>query len=83
MFSQRVKDAINLELEHALTARKKDLELIRQLDNLNDIQSRVKVVTEHLLLQVDEDFKLPVDVDLIAETIWLIDFLENGSPQPD
>ena len=53
------------------------LALIRQLNNLTGVQAQVKAVTGHLLLRVDEDFKLPVDVDLIVETTWLVDYLEN------
>ena len=110
MFSQRVKDAVKLEIDHALAARENGLEgrarvcsrraagfairaylenrgvdtpdisalaLIRQLDNQIDVQSEVKVVTEHLLMRVDEDFKLPVQADLIVEALWLADYLEN------
>ena len=110
MFSQRVKNAIKLEIDHALTARENNLEgrarvcsrraagyairayleergvdtpdisalaLIRQLDNRTGVQPQVKAVTEHLLMRVDEDFKLPVEADLIAEAIWLVDYLEN------
>lgn len=110
MFSQRVKDAIKLEIDRALTSRNNGMEgrarvccrraagyairayledrgidapdisalaLIRQLDNLSGVQLLVKVVTEHLLMRVDEDFKLPVEADLIAEATWLIDYLEN------
>ena len=44
---------------------------------LSGVQLLVKVVTEHLLMRVDEDFKLPVEADLIAEATWLIDYLEN------
>ena len=110
MFSQRVKDAITLEIDRAKTSRENHLEgrarvcsrraagyairayleergvdtpdisalaLIRQLDNQTGVQSQVKVVTEHLLIRVDEDFKLPVDADLIAEATWLVDYLEN------
>jgi hypothetical protein len=109
VFSQRVKDAIKLEVDRAVTARQNNLEgrarvcsrraagyairayfeergvdtpdisalaLIRQLDNRAGILPRVRVVTEHLLMRVDEDFKLPVEADLIAEATWLIDYLE-------
>ncbi len=110
MFSQRVKDAVQLEIDHALAARGNGLEgrarvcsrraagyairaylenrrvdtpdisalaLIHQLDNLKDISPQVKSVTEHLLMRVNEDFKLPVEADLITETMWLVDYLEN------
>ena len=110
MFSQRVKDAVKLEIDRALAAREIGLEgrarvcsrraagyairaylenrrvdtpdisalaLIRQLDSLIGDRPQVKSVTEHLLMRVDEDFKLPVEADLIAETTWLVDYLEN------
>ena len=110
MFSQRVKNAIKLEIDRALTARENNLEgrarvcsrraagyairayleergvdtpdisalaLIRQLDDLTGVQPQVKVATEHLLMRVDEDFKLPIEADLIKEAIWLVDYLEN------
>jgi hypothetical protein len=110
VFSQRVRDAVKLEIDHALAARENGLEgrarvcsrraagyairaylenrgvdmpdisalaLIRQLDSLKDVRSQVKTVTEHLLMRVDEDFTLPVQADLIAEAIWLVDYLEN------
>ena len=110
MFSQRVKNAIKLEIDRALTARENNMEgrarvcsrraagyairaylqerrvdtpdisalaLIRQLDNLTGFQPQVKRATEHLLMRVDEDFKLPIEADLIKEAIWLVDYLEN------
>lgn len=116
MFSQRVRDVIKLEIDHALTARKNGLEgrarvcsrraagyairafleergddtpdinalaLIRQLDTLSGLQPRVKVVTEHLLMHVDVESKLPVEADLITETIWLAKYLENGTSWPN
>jgi hypothetical protein len=110
VFSQRVKEAIQLEIDHALAARENGLEgrarvcsrraagyairaylenrrvdtpdisalaLIRQLDNLTSVSPQVKKVTEHLLMRVNEDFKLPVETDLIVEALWLVDYLEN------
>jgi hypothetical protein len=110
VFSQRVKEAIKLEIDHALAARENGLEgrarvcsrraagyairtylenrgvdipdisalaLIRQLDNLTGVRPQVKTVTEHLLMRVAEDFNLPVEADLIAEAMWLADYLEN------
>lgn len=114
MFSLRVSDAIKLEINHALTARKNDLEgrarvcsrraaghaikayfeengvvtpdksviaLIRQLQDLTGATSPVKVVTGHLLMNVNENFNLPFEVDLVTETIWLANFLENEISQ--
>ena len=114
MFSQRVSDAIKLEIKRALTARKNGLEgrarvcsrraagyairayleengvdipdkstlaLIRQLENLPGVQPQVKMVTKHLLMHVTENFNLPVEVDLVAETTWLANFLEDETSQ--
>ncbi len=58
------------------------LALIRQLDNLTGISPEVKKVTEHLLMHVNEEFNLPVDADLIAETTWLATYLENEPKRP-
>ena len=110
MFSQRVKEAVRLEIDHALAARENGLEgrarvcsrraagyairayletrgvdtpdisalaIIRQLDSQIGVSSQVKTVAEHLLMRVDEDFKLPVQADLIVEALWLADYLEN------
>jgi hypothetical protein len=110
VFSQRVKDAVKLEIDHALAARENGLEgrarvcsrraagysiraylenrgvdtpdisalaLIRQLDSLKGVSPQVRTVTGHLLMRVDVGFKLPVEADLIAETIWLVDYLDN------
>jgi hypothetical protein len=110
VFSQRVKNAITIEIDRAMTARQNGMEgrarvcsrraagyairaylekrgvdtpdisamaLIRQLDNRSSVQPKIKVVTEHLLMRVDEEFKLPVEADLIAEAIWLVEYLEN------
>ena len=35
-------------------------------------------VAQRLLLQVDEDFSLPVDVDLLADARWLAEELEKN-----
>jgi len=37
----------------------------------------LKLVADHLTLRVTEEFKLPVDADLVAEAKWLCDELLN------
>lgn len=63
------------------TPDKSALALIRQLENLPGVQPKVKMVTEYLLMRVNENFNMPVEVDLVAETIWLANFLENETSQ--
>ena len=40
----------------------------------------LKLIAEHLTLRVTEDFKLPVNADLIAEARILCDALLNEKP---
>jgi len=35
-------------------------------------------VIDHLLLRVDTQFNLPQDIDLLAETHWLVQALQNS-----
>ncbi len=54
------------------------------LDLLNAIKEEpllpadLKLVAEHLTLRVTEEFKLPIDVDLIAESRQLCEWLEKN-----
>lgn len=54
------------------------------LDLLNTIKEEpllpadLKLVAEHLTLRVTEEFKLPIDVDLIAESRQLCEWLEKN-----
>lgn len=38
---------------------------------------RVEEILDHLLLRVNEDHKLPIEIDLIEETRLLIEYLQN------
>lgn len=51
------------------------VDLLDQLGSDPLLALEVKVVVQHLTRRVDEDFKLPADVDLIAETRKLRDSL--------
>jgi len=39
------------------------------------LSARARQITAHLLLRVNEDFKLPIDADLIAEAYELVELL--------
>jgi hypothetical protein len=51
------------------------VDLLNQLGDDPRLPFELKVVLQHLTLRVNEDFKLPADVDLIAETRTLRDCL--------
>lgn len=53
------------------------LELLRD-DPL--LSPDLKLIADHLTLRVTEEFKLPVDVDLVAEARTLCDALLNQRP---
>lgn len=44
---------------------------LRYLSQAPDIPFDVKTVVDHFLTRVTPDYRLPVEVDLIAETRWL------------
>jgi len=51
--------------------------LLQRLRNAQDMPEPMRRVAEHLLARVTPEFTLPFQADLIAETRWLIDELEN------
>lgn len=51
------------------------IERIKIFNSLPETSSRAREVTNHLLLRVNEDHKLPIDIDLIEETRWLADYI--------
>ena len=51
------------------------IERLKFLAQSQDTNSRIREISEHLLLRVNEEFELPIQVDLISETRWLIDEL--------
>lgn len=50
-------------------------ERITILKTLPNIKFQATITAEHLLLRVNEDHELPIDLDLIQETRWLIFYL--------
>jgi len=51
------------------------LDLLNLIKDDPLLSSDLKLIVDHLTLRVTEEFKLPVDVDLIAETQFLCDEL--------
>jgi HEPN domain-containing protein len=51
------------------------LQLLRDQPESSD---EIRQVIDHLLMRVDKDFQIPAQVDLIAETRWLIQILSEG-----
>ncbi len=45
------------------------------LATLPNVTPRTRQITQHLMLRVNEEFKLPVDIDLIAESKELAEIL--------
>lgn len=59
-------------------------DLIEQLKDEPALPSDLKLVADHLTLRVTEEFKLPIDADLIAESKALCDWLEKQmNPKDD
>lgn len=54
-------------------------ERLSLFNSLPDVDDHVKVITNHFLLKVDHERKLPVDIDLIDEARWMLKnlLLEN------
>ncbi len=52
-------------------------DLLNLLKNEPSLSSSLKQIADHLTLRVTEEFKLPVDVDLIAEARTLCEELLN------
>ncbi|MBC8505203.1 MAG: hypothetical protein ISR58_03145 [Anaerolineales bacterium] len=49
------------------------------LASLPDSTPRTRQIAQHLMLRVNEEFKLPIDADLIAETRELVEILLDES----
>ena len=56
------------------------MDLLNLLLNEPLLSPDLKLIAEHLTLRVTEDFKLPVNADLIAEARILCDALLNEKP---
>ena len=52
-------------------------DILRVLRDEHDTPDEIRQVIDHLLMRVNEDFQLPAQVDLIAETRWLIQILNK------
>ncbi len=48
---------------------------LQYLVSITDITPRSRQIAQHLMLRVNEEFKLPIDVDLIAEARQLVEIL--------
>ncbi len=51
------------------------LDLLNQLKDDPTLSPELKLIVDHLTLRVTEDFKLPVEADLVAEARQLCDML--------
>jgi hypothetical protein len=47
--------------------------------SLPEIDQLNKQIADHLLTKVDHDRKLPLDIDLVSEVMWLKKSLLNGN----
>lgn len=45
---------------------------LRFLLNLPELPSETRDVAEHFLIHIDQEHKLPIDADLVAEARWLV-----------
>jgi len=52
-------------------------EILQILRDRPDTAREIRQVIDHLLMRVNEDYQIPVQVDLIAETRWLIQILNK------
>jgi hypothetical protein len=50
-------------------------ERISALKNLDTLPIHNLEIIDHFIIKVDEEYHLPIDVDLLAETTWLADQL--------
>ena len=57
-------------------------DVLQVLRDQSKTTGEIRQVIDHLLMRVDKDFNIPAQVDLIAETRWLIQTLtrinQNG-----
>ena len=54
------------------------VDLLQALRDQPDTPGDIRQVLEHLLARVNQDFELPVSIDLIGETRWLVQSLHKG-----
>jgi hypothetical protein len=55
-------------------------DLLNRLKEQPHLPPEMKLFADHLTLRVTEEFKLPVEADLIAEAKALCEWLENQRP---
>jgi hypothetical protein len=48
-------------------------ERIAALIDLDVLPDQTRAVIDHFLVKVDEEYRLPIDSDLLAESVWLVD----------
>ncbi|MDT8897433.1 hypothetical protein QYE77_04075 [Thermanaerothrix sp. 4228-RoL] len=51
--------------------------LLQRLQETKSLPQSLRNVAEHFLMRVTPEFRLPVDVDLLAEARWLVEELER------
>ncbi len=54
------------------------VDLLQTFRDQPDTPDDIRQVLEHLLIRVNQDFELPLSVDLIGETRWLVQSLDQG-----
>ena len=52
-------------------------DVLQILHDQSESTDEIRQVIDHLLMRVDQDFNIPAQVDLIAETRWLIQTLNE------
>ena len=52
-------------------------QLFSRLINLPTASPEIRLITSHLLARVNEEHELPPDIDILAETRWLVNKLDN------
>lgn len=71
-----IKDYLTRKGIHSVSASA--LDLLNTIKEEPLLPADLKLVAEHLTLRVTEEFKLPIDVDLIAESRQLCEWLEKN-----
>jgi hypothetical protein len=52
-------------------------DILQVLRDQPDSTNEIRQVIDHLLMRVNQDYQIPAEVDLIAETRWLIQTLNK------
>lgn len=81
--------AAGIAIREFLTRRGKHMQSASAYDLLNLLKEEpllppeLKLAADHLTLRVAEDFKLPIEADLIAEARLLCNWLNNAADPAD